>query len=81
MQGTRVIKLGLGDENTSESKNGSIENDFEAWAKDLINVLLNPDKYKLGCKCDGKREVSSIINNSRINKNIKLFYFVLEWSL
>lgn len=56
LQGTRVIKLGLGDENVSESKNGSIENDFEVWAKDLINVLLNPDKYKLGCKCDGKRE-------------------------
>lgn len=58
LQGTRMLKLGLGDENVSDSKYGSIENDFEVWAKELITVLLNPEKFKLGCKCDGKREVS-----------------------
>lgn len=54
------MKLFLGDENVSQSVNGSIENDFEFWAKDLIDLLANTEKKKLGCKCTGKKEVNII---------------------
>jgi len=39
LSGMRVMPLCLGDENTSESKNGSIEGDYEEWANNLVQEL------------------------------------------
>lgn len=47
----------LGDENVSNSKNGSIENDFSAWTNELLDLLEHPENLKLGCKCSGKKQV------------------------
>ncbi|XP_075220091.1 S-adenosyl-L-methionine-dependent tRNA 4-demethylwyosine synthase TYW1-like isoform X2 [Lycorma delicatula] len=42
--GVRIIELGLGDENRLNSKNGSIEKDFDAWcSKLLFNVKCWPN--------------------------------------
>lgn len=58
LQGSRLKKLYLGDENVSNSKGGSIEKDFEIWASELLYLLKHPEQMKLGCKCNGKKQVS-----------------------
>jgi len=39
LQGDRVHPLGLGDENVSNSKAGSMEGDFDAWSEKLLERL------------------------------------------
>jgi len=39
LQGDRVHPLGLGDENVSNSKAGSMEGDFDAWSEKLVERL------------------------------------------
>jgi len=39
LQGNRVHPLGLGDENVSNSKAGSLEGDFDIWSKKLLERL------------------------------------------
>jgi len=40
---TRLLQLGLGDENVAASVHGSIEADFESWSENLISNLKNND--------------------------------------
>ena len=45
LSGERISSLKLGDENVSESKNGSLEGDFEAWKTKLVtNIHKRNDK-------------------------------------
>jgi len=41
LSATRIHPLCLGDENTSSSKNGSIEGDFEEWAESLVQKVTD----------------------------------------
>jgi len=37
----RFLSLGLGDENVSDSKNGSLELDFKVWSENLVNKIIS----------------------------------------
>ncbi|KAK6638049.1 hypothetical protein RUM44_008474 [Polyplax serrata] len=63
LQGSRLKKVYLGDENVSNSKNGSIENDFSAWTNELLDLLEHPENLKLGCKCSGKKQGGNCKSN------------------
>lgn len=50
LHAARFMKLGVGDEDTTASKHGSIEADFQSWRSQL---WLRVDKFKTGCQCEG----------------------------
>jgi hypothetical protein len=50
LHAARFIMLGVGDEDTTASKHGSIEADFQSWRSQL---WLRVDKFKTACQCEG----------------------------
>ncbi|XP_067119220.1 S-adenosyl-L-methionine-dependent tRNA 4-demethylwyosine synthase TYW1-like isoform X2 [Centruroides vittatus] len=44
LEAERILDVGLGDENTAESKNGDIHLDFVEWKKRLIEILEKPER-------------------------------------
>jgi len=57
LQGERIHPLGLGDENVSNSKAGSIEGDFDSWSQKLLE-RLSTEKSEDEVK-DGEEEEES----------------------
>lgn len=53
LHAARFIKLGVGDEDTSSSKHGSIEADFQDWIEQL---WIRVDKFRTACQCDGSEQ-------------------------
>lgn len=53
LHAARFIKLGVGDEDTSASKRGSIEADFQDW---IDQLWMRVDRFRSACQCDGSEQ-------------------------
>lgn len=53
LHAARFIKLGMGDEDTSASKHGSIEADFQDW---IDQLWIRVDKFRTVCQCGGSEQ-------------------------
>ncbi|KDQ97265.1 S-adenosyl-L-methionine-dependent tRNA 4-demethylwyosine synthase-like [Zootermopsis nevadensis] len=53
LHAARFIKLGVGDEDTSASKRGSIEADFQDW---IDQLWMRVDRFRTACQCDGSEQ-------------------------
>eukprot|EP00088_Acartia_fossae_P021358 TRINITY_DN2281_c0_g1_i1.p1 TRINITY_DN2281_c0_g1~~TRINITY_DN2281_c0_g1_i1.p1 ORF type:complete len:728 (-),score=124.16 TRINITY_DN2281_c0_g1_i1:329-2512(-) len=55
LSGERWLPICLGDENVSESKNGSIEQDFQVWKDTLVQTVITGDNTTLASNQNGAK--------------------------
>lgn len=60
LHAARLMKLGVGDEDSSASKHGSIEADFQDWNDQLWTRI---DKFRSACECDGSEQEKVCISS------------------
>lgn len=80
LSATRVLPLGVSDENVAESKNGGKEEDFNAWVKNFLSYLQqqNISATEDSCCQNGSNKTScdcqSQVSNAESSQNEETLY-------